>query len=103
MTQTRAAILVAAAGLAGVATALVLAPEYFASRGVPFDDAWVHAVYARSLARSGTLAFNPGVPSTGATSTLWTLMAAVPHAVTFTLCFCVMVAPAACVVAVVPR
>ena len=82
MTQTRAAILVAAAGLAGVATALVLAPEYFASRGVPFDDAWVHAVYARSLARSGTLAFNPGVPSTGATSTLWTLIAAVPHAVT---------------------
>jgi hypothetical protein len=82
VTQGRAAILVAAAGLAGVATALALAPEYLVSRGFPLDDAWVHAVYGRSLARWGTLAFNPGVPAIAATSPLWTLIVAVPHALT---------------------
>ena len=81
MTQRSAAILVVAAGLAGAATALALAPEYLASRGLPLDDAWVQAVYGRSLARSGTLAFNPGVPSKEVTSLLWTLIVAVPHAV----------------------
>ncbi len=82
MTQGRAAVLVALAGLAGVTTAWALAPEYLVSRGLPLDDAWIHAVYGRSLARSGMLAFNPGVPATGATSPLWALILAVPHLVT---------------------
>lgn len=82
MTQGRAAVLVVLAGLAGVTTAWALAPEYLVSRGLPLDDAWIHAVYGRSLARSGMLAFNPGVPATGATSPLWALILAVPHLVT---------------------
>lgn len=82
MTQGRAAVLVVLAGLAGVTTAWALAPEYLVSRGLPLDDAWIHAVYGRSLARSGMLAFNPGVPATGATSPLWALVLALPHLVT---------------------
>jgi hypothetical protein len=70
------------AGLAGGAAVCLLAPDYVFSRGFPLDDAWIHAVYGRSLARSGVLAYNPGVPATGATSPLWALVLALPHAVT---------------------
>ena len=78
----RAAVLVAVAGLAGVVAAWVLAPEYLVSRGFPLDDAWIHSVYGRSLARWGMLAYNPGIPATGATSPLWAVVMAVPHLAT---------------------
>ena len=39
--------------------------------GFPLDDAWIHMVYGRSLATEGLLAYNPGEPTTGATSLLW--------------------------------
>lgn len=42
--------------------------------GFPLDDAWIHQTYARNLARSGQLAFTPGVPSAGSTAPLWTLL-----------------------------
>jgi len=42
--------------------------------GFPLDDAWIHQTYARNLARSGQLAFTPGVPSAGSTSPLWSLL-----------------------------
>ncbi len=51
----------------------------------PLDDSWIHQVFARNLATRGELAFNPGEPSSGSTSLLWTgLLAAgyvlnVPH------------------------
>ncbi|GMU09720.1 hypothetical protein [Corallococcus caeni] len=48
-----------------------LAPEYLMARGFPLDDAWIHAVYARSLAAGQGLAYNPGIPATGETSPLW--------------------------------
>jgi hypothetical protein len=82
VTRGRASILAAGAGLAGLAMVLALAPEYLTSRGLPLDEAWVHAVYGRSLARVGTLAFNPGVAGTGETSPLWALSLAVIHATT---------------------
>ncbi len=63
----------------GLATVLILAPEYLLSLGFPLDDAWIHAVYARALAHSGTFAYNPGIPATGATSPLWTVVLAVPQ------------------------
>ncbi len=44
--------------------------------GFPLDDAWIHLVYARNLARYGELAFQPGEPSTGATSLLWLVLLA---------------------------
>jgi len=51
-----------------------------AQRGLPLDDGWIHATYARNLARHGQLCLNPGEPSTGTTSFLWTglLAAAYP-------------------------
>jgi hypothetical protein len=81
VTSGRAAVLVVLAGLGGLATAAVLAPEYLYARGLPLDDAWIHAVYGRSLARTGALAYNPGIPATGATSPLWALGLALPHLV----------------------
>ena len=49
------------------------APRYLLQQGFPLDDAWIHAVYAREVARNGTLAYNPGVPATGETAPLWAL------------------------------
>lgn len=42
--------------------------------GFPLDDGWIHATYARNLAAHGEFALNPGMPSTGTTSLLWTLL-----------------------------
>lgn len=47
--------------------------------GFPLDDAWIYQVYARNLANSGQWAFVPGVPSTGSTSILWTLLISPAH------------------------
>jgi hypothetical protein len=42
--------------------------------GLPLDDAWIHMVYARSLAALQGFAYNPGQLETGATSPLWALL-----------------------------
>jgi len=39
--------------------------------GFPLDDAWIHQTYARNFALSGKWTFQPGVPSAGSTSPLW--------------------------------
>jgi hypothetical protein len=44
--------------------------------GFPLDDAWIHQTYARNLVATGTWSFEPGVPSAGSTSPLWTLLIA---------------------------
>jgi hypothetical protein len=69
----------AAAALAALGLLAWLAPGYLTRRGFPLDDAWIHAVYGRELARSGMLAYNPGVPATGATSPLWAGLLALVH------------------------
>jgi hypothetical protein len=46
------------------------------SSGVPFDDAWIHFVFARNLAEYGELSFNVGQWSGGTTSLLWDLLLA---------------------------
>jgi hypothetical protein len=79
VTERTAGYLVVFAALAGIGALLILAPQYFALRGFPLDDAWIHAVYGRAIARSGSLAYNPGVPATGATSPLWAALLAIPH------------------------
>jgi hypothetical protein len=53
-----------------------------AMNGFPLDDAWIHLVYARSLAEEGGLNYNQGTPETGMTSPLWVVIAAGAHAVT---------------------
>jgi hypothetical protein len=40
----------------------------------PFDDPWIHQVYARNLAENGQYAFNVGETSTGSSAPLWTLL-----------------------------
>ncbi len=47
--------------------------------GFPLDDAWIYQTYARNLAQMGQWAFVPGVPSSGSTSVLWTLMVTPGH------------------------
>ncbi len=42
--------------------------------GFPLDDAWIHQTYARNWAQTGQLAYVPGVPSSGSTAPLWTLL-----------------------------
>jgi hypothetical protein len=46
----------------------------FGFSGFPLDDAWIHQTYARNLARSGQLAFVPGLPSAGSTAPLWSVL-----------------------------
>jgi len=67
------------AALAGLAMLLVSAPEYVAARGFPLDDAWIHAVYGRAVARSASFSYNPGIAATGATAPLWAVLLAGPH------------------------
>ena len=55
---------------------LLLAWREVDAAGYPLDDAWIYQTYARNLAGSGQWAFIPGVPSTGSTSILWTLVLA---------------------------
>lgn len=47
--------------------------------GFPLDDAWIHQTYARNLVEYGEWAFVPGVPSSGSTSPLWTLLLALGY------------------------
>lgn len=47
--------------------------------GFPLDDGWIHQTYARNLARDGSWAFVPGLPSAGSTSPLWTLLLLPAH------------------------
>lgn len=45
--------------------------------GFPLDDAWIHMVYARSLADEGWFYYNSGVPAAGMSSPLWVILLAV--------------------------
>lgn len=65
--------------LLGLALLRWVAPGYLTGRGFPLDDAWIHAVYARSLATTGRLAYNPGELSAGESAPLWALVLAIPH------------------------
>ncbi len=56
-----------------VSMALYLgASALFYRIGFPLDDSWIHLTYARNLAVYGEWAFQPGKPSAGSTSPLWT-------------------------------
>ncbi len=49
---------------------------HFGFVGFPLDDAWIHQTYARNLAVHHQFAYNPGEPSVGSTSPLWTMLIA---------------------------
>ncbi len=50
--------------------------------GFPLDDAWIHAQFARNLAVGHGFSYNPGVPVSGSTAPLWTLLTAAGYVVT---------------------
>ena len=76
-------LLPVAAAAGGLVALHAWAPLYLFHQGFPLDDSWIHAVYAREWARSGLLAYNPGVPATGETSPLWALLLGVVHKFAF--------------------
>jgi hypothetical protein len=47
----------------------------------PLDDSWIHLQFARNLAEGRGFAYNPGVPVSGSTAPLWTLLLAGAFAV----------------------
>lgn len=63
-------------GLATVSAGfyLLMARLIFGVDGFPLDDAWIHQTYARNLGLRGEFSFTPGVPSTGSTAPLWSLL-----------------------------
>jgi arabinofuranosyltransferase len=42
--------------------------------GFPLDDAWIHQTFARNLIEYKEWSFNPGQPTAGSTSPLWTIL-----------------------------
>jgi hypothetical protein len=42
--------------------------------GYPLDDAWIHQTFARNLAKYHELSYFQGIPTTGSTSPLWSLL-----------------------------
>ena len=50
--------------------------------GFPLDDAWIHARFARNLARGDGFALNQGEPVPGSTSPLWVILLAGSYLVT---------------------
>lgn len=68
-----------AACLLSQATYLLIGWLNYGRFGFPLDDAWIYQTYARNLAHTGLWAFVPGIPSTGSTSILWTVLIAPIH------------------------
>jgi hypothetical protein len=50
--------------------------------GFPLDDSWIHAQFARNLALGHGFSYNQGVPASGSTAPLWTLVLSIGHLVT---------------------
>ena len=69
-------------GSLGITAALILGLGIFLVRehqlagvaGFPLDDAWIHFQFARNLAEGYGFSYNPGVPVSGSTAPLWTLL-----------------------------
>ncbi len=50
--------------------------------GFPLDDSWIHAQFARNLALGDGFSYNPGIPVSGSTAPLWTLLTAAGYLIT---------------------
>src|SRR4051794_36084239 len=71
------AALIGTVSIAASAWYLVRELHVVGHLGFPLDDAWIHAQFARNLASGFGLSFNPGEPSAGSTSPLWTAIVAI--------------------------
>ena len=67
----------AAAAAVGLAAAVALAAARGVGPGLPLDDAWIHAAFARNLALDQVWGLFAGQPSGGESSLLWPLLLAV--------------------------
>jgi len=63
----------ALASVISITVYLIVSSIYYRI-GFPLDDSWIHLTYARNLALYGEWAFQPGKPSAGSTSPLWTAL-----------------------------
>ena len=73
----------AAALAVGVALFLLRTRQIAGSVGLaafPLDDSWIHLHFARNLAEGRGFVYNPGVPVSGSTAPLWTLVLAAAFA-----------------------
>ncbi len=61
------------------AAVLAFIQNPYAVHDFPLDDAWIHRVYAQSLAFGHGLAYNDGQQEAGSTSPLWSLVTAPAH------------------------
>ena len=67
--------LLAAGALAlGLGVFLLREQQLAGVSGFPLDDSWIHLQFARNLAEGQGFAYNPGVPVSGSTAPLWTLL-----------------------------
>lgn len=62
--------------LLGPLAVLLLGTDALFAVGFPLDDAWIHAVYGRSLLHEAALTYNPSEPAAGESAPLWALVSA---------------------------
>jgi hypothetical protein len=67
-------LVVVLAAAAALAFFLVRERQIAGAAGFPLDDSWIHLHFARNLAEGAGFAYNPGVPVSGSTAPLWTLL-----------------------------
>jgi hypothetical protein len=61
---------------AGLAVFMAREGALAGTRGFPLDDSWIHLRFARNLAEGAGFSYNPGVPVSGSTAPLWTVLLA---------------------------
>ncbi len=74
MGRLRPAWLLAAALVLGLGVFLLREQQLAGVLGFPLDDSWIHFQFARNLAEGRGFAYNPGVPVSGSTAPLWSLL-----------------------------
>jgi arabinofuranosyltransferase len=75
-TSRRDDLLVVAGALLALALYVVRESRIAGGPGLPLDDSWIHLHFARNLAEGAGFSYNPGVPVSGSTAPLWTLLLA---------------------------
>ena len=76
----RGALVLTAAALAAALGFFLQRERFIAGpvgwSGFPLDDSWIHFQFARNVAEGHGFAYNPGVPVSGSSAPLWTLLLA---------------------------
>ncbi len=67
-------ILIISGTCLAVVCGFIFAAAFHFRIGFPLDDAWIHQTFARNLIEYKEWSFNPGHPTAGSTSPLWTIL-----------------------------